>query len=139
MTKATGTCTGSVSSQSAVAVPDETLHAFVIGTVIGNHKSDDEAWNGAKMIYSGMLELRDGKGRETGYLRNEYRNGDTSLGRYEADVTISGMETTIKGTWTLTSGTGRFEGVKGGGTFEGRMPNPMTIHMKWSGDYELAR
>jgi hypothetical protein len=47
-------------------------------------------------------------------------------------------ETTLEGTWQTTSGTGKFKGVKAGGTYKGRVTSPTDIEMTWEGHYELA-
>ncbi len=87
----------------------------------------------------GMCDLKDGKGRETGYFRNESRNGDIAYGEHMADVTSDGREYTAVGTWSLISGTGLFAGVTGGGKLEVHSPDGGTVDTKWSAEYEVSR
>jgi hypothetical protein len=43
-----------------------------------------------------------------------------------------------KGTWKYVDGTGIFQGLKGGGTYKGRMTSPTEVENMWEGTYELA-
>ncbi len=135
MTASSGTMDGSVTVISSVGIPDQPLHSLMVGTVTGVHRSDDRVWDGAVMTYSGMGDFHAGTGRETGYFRNAHRNGDVTLGTYEAEVTGSESEMRAVGTWKLTSGTGQLAEVRGGGKFEASISRTMSVTMRWSCEY----
>lgn len=138
MVEVTGSFSGAVAMQTAVGIPDHPLHAFVIASVCGRQKSSDGYWDGAKLTYWGMGDLTAGAGKQNGYFQNEHTNGDTTFGKFEGDVTVSSMQSRIEGTWTLTSGTGKFQGITGGGKFTATSTDPVTVHMEWSGDYTIT-
>jgi hypothetical protein len=76
---------------------------------------------------------------QKGYFANERTDGDRDCGTFEGKViTTAQGQTTLEGTWQTTSGTGKFAGVKAGGTYKGRMTSPTEIEMTWEGHYELA-
>ena len=133
----TGRFSGAVTAQSAVAIPDHPLHALVIAAVCGQQTSDDANWDKAKLTYYGMGDLVNGAGLQSGYFHNDHINGDTTDGSFEARVSMNGYGSKVEGTWTLTSGTGKYSGITGGGTFQARSINPITVDMTWDGEYSL--
>lgn len=139
MVEITGSFSGAVVMQTAVGIPDQPLHAFVIASVSGRHKSGDGYWDGAKLTYWGMGDLTAGAGKQSGYFQNEHANGETTFGRFDGEVTLANLQSRIEGTWQLTNGTGKFHGITGGGKFTAYSTDPITVHMEWSGNYELAQ
>ena len=47
-------------------------------------------------------------------------------------------EITFAGKWWSTGGTGRFNGIKGGGTYKGEV-TPTGVEYVWEGEYEIKR
>jgi hypothetical protein len=47
-------------------------------------------------------------------------------------------ELSVEGTWAFSGGTGKFTGITGQGTYQGRMPSANEVEMSWEGRYELA-
>lgn len=137
MTEVSGTFDGEVTLQTAVAIPDKALHCLAMATVSGVHESTDGHWAGAKLTYWGMGDLLAGNGAQTGYFRNEHVSGNTTFGTFDGTVTTEGFSSKIVGKWQLVSGTGQFEGIRGGGSFEADSTGPVQVHMTWSGEYSL--
>jgi len=133
----TGTFSGVIMTQSAIAIPEQPLHALVIAAVSGHHTAPDTPWDDAKLVYCGMGDLIAGNGMQSGYFHNEHTNGDTTSGTFEATVAMSGLESKVEGVWNLVSGTGKFSGITGGGKFQARSTTPVTVEMTWEGEYAL--
>jgi hypothetical protein len=60
-------------------------------------------------------------GSQRGYTVNLYKDGSTTVMTFQGEK--AALETKERnrfdGTWQFVSGTGRFEGINGGGTYEG--------------------
>lgn len=67
------------------------------------------------------FDLTNGSGPHQGYLVHYFDDGSTSIERYQGEARLSadGKRTTITGTFQCIGGTGRFEGLKGEGTYRG--------------------
>jgi len=67
-----------------------------------------------------------GKGPLTGYLTYTFPDGSTMHTKAIGTFTPvdGGKRTALEGTWECTGGTGRFEGMKGKGTFKGERVGP---------------
>ena len=116
-----GTLTSTVTSSSVTA--DGLLHlegtvagrATVIGRLTGTFSYDLDPTTGAF----------------TGNLSKVAANGDeiheTFTGQFNADFTAS------RGEFQIVDGTGRFEGVTGGGPFAGRVTSETTVVVRFTG------
>ena len=98
----------------------------------------NENWDNAELVYWGVLDLVEGNGTQRGYYVNQRANGDRDCGTFEGKVTTVQGQTTLEGTWQAVTGTGKFAGVKAGGTYQGRMTSLNEVEMSWEGRYELA-
>jgi hypothetical protein len=67
------------------------------------------------------FDLTDGSGPHQGYVVHHFDDGSTSIERYrgEARLSADGKRTVVEGTFECIGGTGRFEGLKGQGTYRG--------------------
>jgi len=101
-------------------------------------KSPDEEWNDCKITNWGTADLISGSGPQSGYFVNDHPEGDRDFGTFEGRIVTSGDEVTIEGTWKFTGGTGRFKGLRGGGTYKGRMISPVVVENTWHGQYEIV-
>ena len=86
----------------------------------------------------GTADLIAGSGPQSGYFVNDHPEGDRDFGTFEGRIVTSGDEVTIEGTWKFTGGTGRFKGLRGGGTYKGRMISPVVVENTWHGQSEIA-
>jgi hypothetical protein len=68
-----------------------------------------------------IFDLIDGSGPHQGYVVHHFDDGSTSIERYrgEARLSADGKRTVVEGTFECIGGTGRFEGLKGQGTYRG--------------------
>jgi hypothetical protein len=67
------------------------------------------------------FDLTNGSGPHQGYVVHYFDDGSTSIERYrgEARLSADGKRTIVEGTFKCVGGTGRFEGLKGEGTYRG--------------------
>ena len=116
-----GTLTSTVTASSVTA--DGLLHfegtvagkATVIGRLTGTFSYDLDPATGA---FAGTLTKVAANGDEI---------HETFTGQYNADFTGS------TGEFQIVDGTGRFDGVTGGGPFTGRVTSPATVVIRFTG------
>jgi hypothetical protein len=99
----TGSFSGKVNQQMALALSDQPNHELSLAEITGSQKSSDEAWNNATITYWGSTDIVDGKGTQRGYFVNVHREGDRDWGTFEGKVTTSGTEVKVEGTGLLES------------------------------------
>jgi hypothetical protein len=137
-TKITGSFTGKVRGQSAVTVAHEGNHLLSLVGVAGVQDSPDPLWKGSRIAYWAMADLVNGSGPQKGYYDNEHLDGGHDWGTFEGKITTSGQQVTMEGTFTITGGSGKYQGITGGGKYKGRFPSALDVAMDWEGEYTLA-
>ena len=67
------------------------------------------------------FDLTNGSGPHRGYVVHYFDDGSTSVERYEgaAKLSADGKRTIVEGSFECVGGTGRFEGLRGEGTYRG--------------------
>jgi hypothetical protein len=101
----------------------------------------NEKW-GAYLIYEPMtLDVTKGEGPLQGYSQFTYPDGSTITNKWEGKNmgggrTITGAASG-EGTWTYIKGTGKFEGIQGGGTFKSYNMGPGQFYADFEGEYTL--
>ena len=79
--------------------------------------------NGEVATYSNpaTFDLTNGSGPHQGYVVHYFDDGSTSIERYQGEAKLSadGKRATVTGTFQCVGGTGRFDGLKGQGTYRG--------------------
>jgi hypothetical protein len=138
MPNLSGSFSGRAAAQPALVLHDVSDHDLNLIEVRGVQKSPDEKWNDSKITYWGTADLIAGSGTQSGYFVNDHADGDRDFGTFEGRITTSGAEVTLEGTWKFTGGTGKFRGLRGGGTYRGRMTSPVGVENTWEGSYEIA-
>jgi hypothetical protein len=138
MTPFSGSFTGKAKLQANVSLSDANNHELSLMEVVGLQKSGDPKWNDARVTYWGLADLQAGNGSQRGYYVNDHADGDRDWGTFEGKITTSGGQVTLEGAWTGTGGTGKFNGLRSGGRYNGRMTSPAEVEMAWKGQYELA-
>ena len=138
MAKVSGTFSGKVTVQSAVALADAENHALSLVEVAGLQKSSDPLYNDAKITYWGTADLVAGSGPQQGYWVNDHTDGDRDWGTFEGKLTTSGQQVTMEGTYKHTGGTGKFKGMSGGGNYKGHFPSAVDVVNNWEGEYQLV-
>jgi hypothetical protein len=137
MTQFSGSFTGKVNWQTTASMPDRPNHEIGLVEIGGTQTSTDPQWSGAAITYWGTADLIDGSGPQRGYFLNVHTDNDRDCGSFEAQITVSGEQVMLEGTWQFIGGTGKFEGISGRGTFKGRMTSPTAVSTEWEGEYHL--
>lgn len=111
------------------------------GTNRNTGKADYMA--GADATTREIADLTQGNGSHQGYITFA-KGGDTTVSRWQGKVvTTLGADrkpaTQFEGTWTLASGTGKYDGISGKGTYKGRLVSPTELSVEWAGEMQLDR
>lgn len=82
-------------------------------------------------------------GQHRGYFAIKHPNGETTFTAYEGANEITPKaggppDNTFAGKWQCIGGTGRFDGISGGGTYKG-MATPTGPTYEFEGQYNLKR
>jgi len=139
MPSITGSFSGKITKQSALALTDQPNHEMSIAEVSGTQKSGDPLWNNASITYWGVTELLDGKGSQRGYYNNVHADKGRDWGTFEGQVSTAGGAMIVEGTWKFAGGDGQYRGITGGGTFRTVAKSETEVEATWDGNYELAR
>ena len=138
MPAVSGSFSGNVKVQTAIALSDQKNHELYLAEIRGTQKTSDEKWNNAAITYWGTTDVVDGKGSQSGYFVDDHGADGRDWGTFEGKVAPSGAEVTVEGTRQYTGGDGKLKGITGGGTFKTKMTSPRGVQATWQGAYELA-
>ena len=126
---------------SAVVESEQIEVGDVEGHVIAITKSkavyfDESTGEITPQISVGLMDfnLNSGMGSGYGYGISTLKNGDKRISRWESKSVEKGH---MKGTFTITKGTGKLEGIKGGGTFESYSLGSGQSHVEVEGEFEI--
>ena len=139
-TQVSGVFSMKVGQQHALPVADQAGPVLLLTQSAGTNRStgNSDYMDGAQVINREISDLTQGNGPHQGYT-TEIKGADTSMARYQGKVvTTLGPDrkptTSFQGTWTKLSGTGRYQGVTGSGSYKGRMVSPTDYTVEWSGE-----
>jgi hypothetical protein len=91
---------------------------------------------GACLIYANdAADLVNGEGTAQGYNQHTFPDGSTTVHKWEGNN--KGKGATWEGTWTFIKGTGKFEGIQGGGTWKTYPLAADQWYCNLEGDYTL--
>ena len=138
MPAVSGSFSGNVKVQTALAVSDQSNHELNLAEIGGTQKSSDEKWNNAAITYWGITDVVGGKGSQSGYFVNDHGADGRDWGTFEGKVAANGAEITVEGKYQFTGGNGKFKGLTGNGTFKTKMTSPRDVQATWQGSYALA-
>jgi hypothetical protein len=139
-TRVAGTFNGTIASQHASPVADAPMHAVTLTEWNGTNRSTGEAeyMSGGRVTNVETSDLAQGSGPHQGYIT--FVSGtDTTISKWSGKVTtVIGADqqpaTSFEGTWTMATGTGRYRGVSGRGTYKGRMLSMRESTVDWQGE-----
>ena len=138
MPSLSGSFSGKATSQTIAYVNDVPNHELHLNEIRGEQKSTDNHWNNAAITYWSTVDLIAGNGSQRGYFLNVHEDGDSDSGSFEGRVTTTPQGMTLEGSWKFNGGTGKFNGLTGGGTYKGRLTSPTQVEMTWDGAYQLS-
>ena len=108
-----------------IKVGDVEGHIIAISQRRGLRFSDEgEVGSYVNWVRSDTIK---GKGTHVGYNRITYEDGSTTVAKFEGtSAPLEGRRYTGKGTFTYIGGSGRFEGIKGSGSYTYKTITPYT-------------
>ena len=137
---ATAQC-GKPEKDFKIDVGDRPGHAFTIAQgkcvftkgEIAGIQAKEEVWTGSSEVTGNT-----GRARWANVLT--MANGEKVYGRGDGAVTLKdGAPQTEEGKWTFNSGTGKFKGLKGKGTYKCKFAADGTATCEVEGEYELPK
>jgi hypothetical protein len=122
-----------MTSNQTLKAPDMEGHILSLWEVKGIIFT--EKWGACQGYVPATGDFIGPKGEYTGqgYCLYTYPDGSTTIHKWESKV----REGRKEGTWTYIKGTGRFEGIQGGGTFTWTMVGPDRWYTDIEGEYTL--
>jgi hypothetical protein len=117
-----------------IEVGDEEGHVVAVYENKGvNSRTDGKT---SAYLECGILDInhKTGVGTGNGYGTHTYKDGDKTYFIWEGKIAEKGI---WKGTWAYTKGTGKFEGIKGEGTFTSYDIAPGQSYNDFEGEEEL--
>lgn len=138
-TKASGTALCKADPPTPVAIGDTPGHAFAIGKAqctwtkfeIGGVPYKDG-------VSISMDEIDGDKSTSNGYHVATLANGDKATAKFQGTATTKdGKLQTTGGTFTFSSATGKFKGIKGKGTYKGTPNADGTVSFQVDGEYTM--
>jgi hypothetical protein len=128
-----------------VPVGDADNHVLISNQARGTNRSTgrDAYMDQAQVANTETADLAQGSGPHQGYVIFS-AGGDRTVNRWQGKITtVLGADkqpvTTFQGSWTKLSGTGRYAGIKGQGTYRGRMTGQNTYVVEWKGEVEVPQ
>ena len=125
--------------QQKVDIPDHPGHALTLSQmkctwtkpmeVAGVQDKDG--------IDSGSGDVHGDRGTSHGYYVDNMANGDKAYVHWQG--TDSMKDGTSEGKWTYAGGTGKFKGIKGGGTYKGKFAPDGSVSFDVEGEYTLPK
>ncbi|MEJ2234492.1 MAG: hypothetical protein P8X67_11245 [Syntrophobacterales bacterium] len=74
-----------------------------------------------------MFDITKGKGTAEGYVTHIFEDGSTAISKWQGTIAPrEGKRLTGEGTFSYIGGSGRFEGIKGGGSWTAKSYTPYT-------------
>jgi hypothetical protein len=138
-----GTFEMTYTEMNPVSVGDAEGHVLISNRATGTNRSTgrDEYMDRAQVANTETADLTHGNGPHQGYVIFS-GGGDRTVNKWHGKITtVLGADkqpvTTCQGTWTKLNGTGRYAGVKGQGTYRGRMTGQNTYLVEWKGEIDV--
>lgn len=132
---------GKAEKEFKIEVGDRPGHAFTI--VQGKcavTKAEIAGVQVKEEVWTGFGELSGNTIRARGASFLNMANGEKAYVRAEGSISMKdGAPQTEEGKWTFNSGTGKFKGLKGKGTYKGTYAADGTLTCEVEGEYELPK
>jgi len=127
------------SSCPSAKVADVEGHAIILVEAKGI--IFDEKWGAAMADESGICDYIKGAGPNEGYDVYTFSDGSTIVGRWKGSATAGSVgllkSAGGEGTWSYVKGTGKFEGIQGGGTYKYWVLGPGRWYAEREGEYTI--
>jgi hypothetical protein len=121
-----------------IEVPDRPGHALMLAkrkctwtepmVIMGAKSKDGEAVE--------FPEKMEGRLHTHGFEVDTFDNGEKVTWQSSGSIAGEKGPATASGRWSLMRGTGKFKGIKGGGSYEGKLEADDVLVLELEGDYE---
>ena len=138
MTAVSGVFTLTYVNQVATGTDAKGASVFVsTGTGANRNTGDSEYFSAGRVLAVDTAAMIEGNGTHSGQVTVS-EGSDTVVERFTGATTtriVKGRpESTFEGTWTIISGTGRYSGITGNGTYTGRFETATKSTVEWKGN-----
>ena len=144
-TKVSGKITATYTDLDSVVVGDIIGHVLSLLTSEGKNVNTGEHafMDGAQIVNMSYSDLIKGSGVHHGYVKFT-KNGDAIYAKWEGKVTTvqtteGAPATSFEGILAYTKGTGKFENIKGSGTYKGEFISKTEYSAEWQTDYSIEK
>jgi len=122
-------------SQTTGDPGDKDGHMLMQTVTLSQTTSSDENWNDTRMLDIQQADQMGETGTHTGYGYHLHKGGDRTFFKYWGTQKSTGAEMSNEGKYEWTGGTGKFQNIKGGGTYtcKGTMTSS---ECDWQGEVE---
>lgn len=144
-TKISGKIAATYAKQDSIIVGDTVAHVLSLATSEGKNVNTGEHafMNDAPIVNMSYANLIQGSGVHHGYIKF-VKNGDVVYAKWEGKVTTvqtaeGAPSTSFDGVFEYTKGTGKFENIKGKGTYKGEFISKTEYSVEWQADYSIEK
>ena len=125
--------------QQKVDVPDHPGHAITIAQFKCNWTKpfELEGVQSKDGVDTGVSDIHGNNANSHGYYVDTLANGDKAFVRWQG--TDAMKEGTSEGKWSYVGGTGKFKGLKGGGTYKGKYNQDGSVAFDVEGEYSVGK
>lgn len=125
--------------QQKVDIPDHPGHALSLSQFkcSWTKPMEVEGVQDKDGIDSSAGEVHGSNGTSHGYYVDNMANGDKTYVHWQG--TDAMKDGTSEGKWTYTGGTGKFKGIKGGGTYKGKYAQDGSVSFDVEGGYTMPK
>jgi hypothetical protein len=89
-------------------------------------------------VFVGFTELMEGIHHQHGFEVDTLEDGEKLTMRIMGETPVEGVANKTTGRWSFMRGTGKFKGIKGGGTYEGQVQPDGSYTLNLEGAYVPA-
>lgn len=142
--KIAGSMSLNYSKQETLPVAEAPGNVLILGELRGSNKSTNgsDYMDGAEVTNREIVRLFQGNGPNSGYITLS-KNGNSTVALWNGMVSTvmskdGQPQTSFKGSWEYVAGSGKYDGIKGSGEFQGHFTSQTSYDVSWSGDYTLG-
>jgi hypothetical protein len=130
-------------SETKMLPGDKPGHELTMARRMGTITYSDPIFTSGQAVVAGVSDYTAGNGPHRGYFAVSHPTGDKTFTSYEGMAKATPKaggppDVTFEGKWTFVGGTGKFDGITGGGTYKGAV-TPAGPTYEFSGRYTLKQ
>jgi len=132
-----------VLSETKMAPGDKPGHELMLVRRMDVITYSDPVFNSGQAVVATFADFTAGNGPHRGYFAVTHPSGDKTFTTYEGIAKATPKpggppDVTFEGKWSYVGGTGKFEGISGGGTYKGG-GTPTGPMYEFGGQYTLKQ